>query len=167
MTIGTILWLRVLIQGHVKLDVGQEYRFKEFASWFKDVVFGTADWPEIRQCIMDRDLCLMDDNALDNLSVLVVIMGACCQLPPWCIYDPNNATIPDCHIWSTEKDKMCYYCDVCIGGFLAQVTELWRRLFPGFVALLFIVIAVFSIGFRAFRQHKADHYSKVCYTTKP
>ncbi|KAK9742468.1 hypothetical protein RND81_03G175300 [Saponaria officinalis] len=166
MIVGIVLWAVITIKGSVRLDVGQEYRMAEFASWFKDHVFGMTDWSEIRQCMMDRDLCLMDSSVQHKFYSIPQLQHSCCKLPKWCLTDKNNASIPDCKTWKNEPDKMCYYCNACTGGFLQQLSQLWQKLFPGYVALFVLVMVVFVLGSRAFQQHKADHYQKVFYATK-
>ncbi|KAL9230121.1 hypothetical protein vseg_005511 [Gypsophila vaccaria] len=165
MVIGIVLWIKI-ITTRVNLDVGEEYRFSSFASWFKDHVFGMTEWSHVRQCMIDRDLCSMDSSIKHRFYSIPELKYRCCTQPPWCLYDKNNASIPDCHSWTNEKDKMCYYCEACTGAFLHNLAEVWKRMFPGYVALFVVVLIIFAIGCRAFKQQKVDHYRKACYATK-
>ncbi|XP_021762996.1 tetraspanin-9-like [Chenopodium quinoa] len=177
--ITVLLWIVVIAKGAVRLDVGKPHKLNDFTFWFQDQAMGIADWSVVRKCLIRKDICCHDlkDNFFfsNNLKVCYTIFNirrilfalgsfrlddqGCCRQPANCTV--NFLTKHDCDVWNRDTKTMCYYCSTCTEGFVSQLAVLWKRLFPGIVILLVVLIIVFNIGCRAFRQNKADHYRKL------
>lgn len=95
------------------------------------------------------------------------MQSGCCKPPTFCGFQYKNATfwtIPttglkstdaDCKLWSNEQDKLCYDCGSCKAGVLATLKAKWKAVSIFNVALLVILIIVYSIGCCALRNNRA------------
>ncbi|XP_021759662.1 tetraspanin-9-like [Chenopodium quinoa] len=156
-TITVLLWIVVIAKGAVRLDVGKPHNLNDFTFWFQDQAMGIADWSIVRKCLIRKDICC--HGLKDNFFFSNNLKQGCCRQPANCTV--NFLTKHDCDVWNRDTKIMCYYCSTCAEGFVSQLAVLWKRLFPGIVVLLVVLIIVFIIGCRAFRQNKADHYRRL------
>ncbi|KNA12443.1 hypothetical protein SOVF_125720 [Spinacia oleracea] len=163
-TVGVVLWIIVMAKGAARLDVGQTHKINDFTYWFQDQVMGMAEWSDVRKCLISKDICTSHDRN-DNFFFSHNLKQGCCRPPAIC--NKHFLTVHDCSAWRNQSNAMCYYCSTCEEGFVSQLAVLWQRLFPGMVVLLLILITVFILGCRVFRQNKADHYKRLYETAKP
>lgn len=94
------------------------------------------------------------------------LQSGCCKPPTACGYtfvNPtywispiNNAADMDCLQWSNEQTQLCYNCDSCKAGLLANLKKEWRRADIILVITLVALICVYLIGCCAFRNAKTE-----------
>ena len=72
----------------------------------------------------------------------------------------------DCSKWSNEQTELCYGCDSCKAGLLANLKEEWRNadiiLLVSFVGLIFVYLLAFialknANSEQLFRRHKQGY----------
>lgn len=94
------------------------------------------------------------------------LQSGCCKPPTQCGYtfvNPtywispiNNAADMDCLQWSNEQTQLCYACDSCKAGLLANLKKEWRRADIILVITFVVLIKVYLIGCCAFRNAKTE-----------
>lgn len=163
-TIGLVLWIVVMSKGAVRLDVGKAHQLNDFTFWFHDQMMGLAEWSQLRKCLIHKNICHCRGRK-DNFFFSMNLKEGCCIPPPVC--SENFLTVHDCDAWKKETETMCYYCSTCAQGFISQLAVLWQKFLPAIVALLVILITVFVLGCRVFRQNKAAHYRRLYQNGRP
>ncbi|THU47591.1 hypothetical protein C4D60_Mb09t17200 [Musa balbisiana] len=160
--------------GEAASGVGfKEYRLSDYSGWLQKRVENWETWREIDGCLKDAKVCAGFEGLAGlqasqffakNLSPL---QSGCCKPPTFCGFQYKNATfwtIPttglkstdaDCKLWSNEQDKLCYDCGSCKAGVLATLKAKWKAVSIFNVALLVILIIVYSIGCCALRNNRA------------
>ncbi|CAL0325749.1 unnamed protein product [Lupinus luteus] len=98
--------------------------------------------------------------------------SGCCKPPAYCGYTMKNATfweVPktgppannsDCAIWSNKQDKLCYDCNSCKGGVLANIRNQWKHLTVFNACVLILVTAIYVLGCYAIRNNRLDSLGK-------
>ena len=94
--------------------------------------------------------------------------SGCCKPPSDCNFTFRNATfwIPpaknetavatnngDCGAWSNVQTELCFNCNACKAGVLANIREKWRHLLVFNICLLIFLITVYSCGCCARRNN--------------
>ncbi|XP_058068234.1 tetraspanin-8-like [Magnolia sinica] len=160
----------------------KEYRLGDYSDWLQKQVNNEKNWGKIKSCLQDSEFCrrlghqMYDGNDLYEETAefykqnLTPTQSGCCKPPTSCGFIYNNATywtVPkhgvdshdsDCQVWSNDQDRLCYDCNSCKAGVLANLKISWRKLaIMNFFALLFLNI-IYSIGCCAFRNNRMDSY---------
>jgi hypothetical protein len=154
----------------------KEYRLGDYSSWLQKRVNNTNNWAKIRACLVDSKVC----NSLaektesvqqfnqDNISP---VQSGCCKPPSECnftyvspinwtkdlsVTSYNNA---DCNTWNNANTTLCYDCQSCKAGVVANLKSDWKKVaILNAIFLVFIVI-VYSVGCCAFRNNRRDNYA--------
>ncbi|URE24780.1 Tetraspanin family [Musa troglodytarum] len=151
----------------------KEYRLSDYSGWLQKRVENWETWRQIDGCLKDAQVCagleglagLQDSQFLaKNLSPL---QSGCCKPPTFCGFQYKNATfwtVPtaglkstdaDCKLWSNDQGKLCYDCGSCKAGVLATLKSKWKVVSIFNIALLVLLIIVYSIGCCALRNNRA------------
>ncbi|KAJ0247842.1 Tetraspanin-11 [Hirschfeldia incana] len=163
--------------GHAVSGRGyREYRTVDFSTWLNGFVGGTR-WVGIRSCLSEASVC--DDLGDGRVSQIAdafyhknlsPIQSGCCKPPSDCNFQFRNATFwmppaknatavatenGDCGAWSNVQTELCFNCNACKAGVLANIREKWRHLLVFNICLLILLIAVCSCGCRARRNNLA------------
>ncbi|CAD5183465.1 unnamed protein product [Musa acuminata subsp. malaccensis] len=155
-----------------------EYRLGDYSHWLQRRVDSAKNWRSIRSCLVQGKVCksLQNQNQTwdqfidDNLSP---IQSGCCKPPSACNFTYINGTawtkppgfyssdLPDCNSWQNDPSTLCYDCQSCKAGVLANLKHDWKKIAViNFVLLIFLVV-IYLIGCCAFRNDKDDRYGKV------
>ncbi|OAY65816.1 tetraspanin-8-like [Ananas comosus] len=157
----------------------KEYRLGDYSHWLQRRVADWNTWKQIESCIGDAKLCGGLDGEVGSKANefykqnLSPIQSGCCKPPTYCGFVYKNATFwvapksglntrdADCKAWSNDQDKLCYGCNSCKAGVLATIKNKWKVVSIFNVALLVLLIIVYSIGCCAIRNNRADsHYKR-------
>lgn len=100
------------------------------------------------------------------LNLKYSLQSGCCKPPTLCGYtfvNPtywispiNNAADMDCLNWNNDQNQLCYSCDSCKAGLLANLKKEWRRADIILVITLVGLICVYVMGCCAFRNAKTE-----------
>ena len=98
--------------------------------------------------------------------MILFTQSGCCKPPTKCGYtfvNPtywispiDNAADMDCLQWSNDQTQLCYSCDSCKAGLLANLRREWRRADIILILTLVALIIVYLIGCCAFRNAKTE-----------
>ncbi|XP_010514153.1 PREDICTED: tetraspanin-13 [Camelina sativa] len=113
-----------------------EYRFEDYSGWVRRLVIKDDDWYRTRRCLVKDHVC----NKLNqNISAsefyqmnLTPIQSGCCKPPLSCglkYEKPNIWTVSryynnfedDCKRWNNSADTLCFDCNSCKAGILADL----------------------------------------------
>ncbi|KAK8504559.1 hypothetical protein V6N13_064025 [Hibiscus sabdariffa] len=134
-----------------------EYHLEDFSGWLQRRVRSSFKWERIKLCLSSTDMCSQMNQsytmAIDFFnSHLTPIESGCCKPPTACGYtfvNPtnwiapiNNIADPDCIQWSNDQMQLCYDCNSCKAGLLANIKEEWRK---ADIILLITLIALISV----------------------
>lgn len=154
----------------------QEYKLPDFSSWLQDRVKSSGSWNNIRSCVQDARVCtkLGQKSAYDNAASfyqekLTPIQSGCCKPPIPCGYSYVNATFwtgvlsyadSDCAKWSSvDQSQLCYSCDSCKAGVLANLKHDWHKVSVLNIVIFILLVVVYVIGCGAFRNNlRRDNY---------
>ncbi|CAL9215453.1 unnamed protein product [Arabidopsis halleri] len=158
----------------------KEYRTVDFSTWLNGFVGGKR-WVGIRSCLAEANVC--DDLSDGRVSQIAdafyhknlsPIQSGCCKPPSDCNFEFRNATfwIPptknetavaanngDCGTWSNVQTELCFNCNACKAGVLANIREKWRNLLVFNICLLILLITVYSCGCCARRNNRTARKS--------
>ncbi|KAF3778248.1 TORNADO 2 protein [Nymphaea thermarum] len=166
-TIGPILGLRPPVPGRVYL----EYHFDDYSGWLRRRVEGPLKWERIKFCLststMFAELNQSYHFAQDFFKTyLTPLQSGCCKPPTECGYTFVNPTYwispissaanKDCMEWSNEQTQLCYGCDSCKAGLIANLRREWRRADVILLCTLIGLVVVYLMGCCAFRNAKTE-----------
>ncbi|XP_077216097.1 tetraspanin-8-like [Tasmannia lanceolata] len=152
----------------------KEYRLGDYSNWLQKRVSSDENWRRIKSCLQDSKVCksLEDENLpqaefyAKNLSP---IQSGCCKPPTSCGFTYMNSTVwqkpaanttssdPDCNAWDNDKNILCYNCQSCKAGILANLKRDWKKVAIVNIFFLIFLIVVYSIGCCAFRNNREDN----------
>ncbi|KAK9129883.1 hypothetical protein Sjap_010370 [Stephania japonica] len=148
-----------------------EYRLDDYSGWLRQRVQSSYKWDRIRACLSSTSVCAELNQsyhfAQDFFNApLTPVQSGCCKPPTECGYtfvNPtywispiNNAADMDCLQWSNDQTQLCYACDSCKAGLLANLKKEWRRANVIMIITLVALIIVYVIGCCAFRNAKTE-----------
>ncbi|XP_057951451.1 tetraspanin-8 [Malania oleifera] len=163
----------------------REYRLGDYSHWLQKYVINAQNWEEIKSCLIDAQVCPrlavaagQKAPAFYTLNMSPTQSG-CCKPPTYCGFKFKNATyweVPkegpavgdvDCKLWSNNQQRLCYDCNSCKGGVLANVKTQWRKLaLANFCVLVFLTL-LYSVGCCALRNTRSQHYKYTRYNGHP
>ncbi|XP_077238229.1 tetraspanin-8-like [Tasmannia lanceolata] len=149
----------------------KEYRLGDYSNWLQKRVSDGKDWRTISSCLKDGKACeSLEDSNLPQAQFyekkLSPIQSGCCKPPTICGFTYVNATVwqkpaanttfsnADCNKWDNDKNTLCFNCQSCKAGVLANLKKDWKM--DAIVNIIFLII-VYSIGCCAFRNNKEDN----------
>ncbi|XP_039020236.1 tetraspanin-12-like [Hibiscus syriacus] len=137
-------------------------RVKDYSNWLKNNFVDNGHWEEARSCLSDSHICktLHSDKHLLGFvkHKFSMIQSGCCKPPIYCKFEYKNSTfwempksgpdVPDsdCLTWSNDKNKLCFDCKSCKGGFLDDLRKQWRFLAFVNLGILVIIFIVFNFS---------------------
>ncbi|KAI4326565.1 hypothetical protein MLD38_031867 [Melastoma candidum] len=185
MAVVTVFTFVVTNEGAGRVLSGRgykEYRLGDYSHWLQKYVGNQRRWREIRGCLVDADVC-QGLGGKDNAGLraadeffqlnLSPIQSGCCKPPSECGFEFRNATYwaianrsagpgrptarnEDCAKWSNDPNKLCYNCNSCKAGFLANIRQQWRQLLVFNACVIVVVLAVYSVGCCATKNNKLE-----------
>lgn len=94
------------------------------------------------------------------------LQSGCCKPPTECGYtfvNPtywispiNTAADMDCLQWSNDQTQLCYSCNSCKAGLLANLKKEWKKADIILIIALVGLIVIYLIGCCAFRNAKTE-----------
>ncbi|KAI9088395.1 hypothetical protein K1719_029844 [Acacia pycnantha] len=157
-----------------------EYKTWDFHNYLQRYVVNDKNWDEIKSCLIDSRVCR--NLAIDGHSLiykhLTTTQTGCCKPPAECGFTMINATYweaakegaagndTDCKTWSNQQDKLCYECNACKGGVLANIRKQWRRLAIINTCVLLLLIFIYFLGCCATANNRSDRH-RPKYATRP
>ncbi|XP_052174596.1 tetraspanin-8-like [Diospyros lotus] len=155
----------------------KEYRLGDYSNWLRKYVVNQENWAKIRSCLVVADVCsTLGANPNETLAdfrkrTLSPIQSGCCKPPTSCGFKFKNATYwtapktggpaaadGDCATWSNNQSVLCYGCQSCKAGVLANIKKEWKLLAIINVVVLVFVIIIYSIGCCALRNVRSSGY---------
>ncbi|XP_042519470.1 tetraspanin-2 [Macadamia integrifolia] len=149
----------------------KEYRLYGFSSWLQDHVTNSDNWPKIRTCLSQSNVCskLSQDYITPDqffMAHISPLQSGCCKPPTVCGYGYVNPTVwtnavnpsadPDCYLWSNDQSQLCYSCNACKAGLLGNLRQEWRRANIIFIITVVVLIWVYLIGCSAFKNAQTE-----------
>ncbi|GLT91228.1 hypothetical protein SLE2022_091260 [Rubroshorea leprosula] len=164
----------VTIRGSGHLEPNRaylEYNLGDYSGWLRQRVRSSYKWDRIKACLSTTSICAELNQsyrlAQDFFNAHITpIQSGCCKPPTECGYTFVNPTYwispintgadMDCSRWSNDQNQLCYNCDSCKAGLLANLKIEWRR---ADIILLITLVAlklVYLMGCYAFRNAKTE-----------
>ncbi|XP_059069502.1 tetraspanin-8-like [Cryptomeria japonica] len=151
----------------------KEYKLGDYSNWLQKRTEKSSKWNKIKSCLQDAKVCksLANDSVNQvaeqfckkNLSPL---QSGCCKPPTSCGFVHVNATCwtttacnltdVDCSRWCNDEDKLCYSCNSCKAGVLANLKHDWRMIAIINIVMLFALVVFYSVGRCEFRNNRRD-----------
>ncbi|KAI3890667.1 hypothetical protein MKX03_001941 [Papaver bracteatum] len=148
-----------------------EYRLDDYSGWLRRRVQASYKWDQIRACLSTTSMCPELNQsyhfAQDFFNARIApLQSGCCKPPTQCgftfvnptywISPINTAADMDCLLWNNEQTQLCYGCDSCKAGLLANIKSEWRRVDIILLITLIALICVYLVGCCAFRNAKTE-----------
>lgn len=151
----------------------KEYKLGDYSNWLQNRVSSNKNWNKIKSCLQDGKVCksLVDSNSPQAdffNSHLSPIQSGCCKPPTSCGFtyvSATNWTKPtvfastdvDCRTWSNDQTSLCYDCQSCKAGVLANLKNDWKKVAVVNIIFLIFLIIVYSVGCCAFRNNREEN----------
>ncbi|XP_020264771.1 tetraspanin-8-like [Asparagus officinalis] len=153
----------------------KEYRLGDYSNWLQKRVESSKNWRKIRSCLVDSKVCqrfegngnrTLDQFVKENLSPL---QSGCCKPPTACGFIYQSATVwnkpangfasnnTDCPVWNNDPNTLCYDCESCKAGVLANIKDDWKKVSILNIIFLVFLVVVYSVGCCAFRNNREDY----------
>ncbi|RCV21218.1 hypothetical protein SETIT_4G121000v2 [Setaria italica] len=165
----------------------REYRLGDYSGWLQAQVAAPETWRRVESCLSEARVCGVRpfDGAVGRDAMefykqhLSPIQSGCCKPPTRCGFRHVNATFwaapksgsspsaapagdGDCRAWSNDVQVLCFECEACKAGVLETVKTKWKAVAIVNVALLVLLIVVYTLGCCALRGNGGSRYSKRC-----
>ncbi|KAI5067209.1 hypothetical protein GOP47_0017737 [Adiantum capillus-veneris] len=153
----------------------RSYSLNDYSPWLKQQMRSSSNWAKITSCIKDANVCVkMNDEYKTEAAFysadLSSVQSGCCIPPAICGYaiagpttwnNPSNKDAEaDCSKWSNDLGVLCYACDACRAGVVANIKREWRNVAILCVVVLVVLIIVYIIGCCAFRNAQTEDLFK-------
>ncbi|KAL6578966.1 Protein TORNADO 2 [Orobanche minor] len=149
-----------------------EYKLDDFSGFLRRRVRSSYKWDRIRSCLSTSSMCSelnqryrMAQDFFDA-HIISPLQSGCCKPPTECGYtfvNPtywispiNNAADMDCLQWSNEQTQLCYSCDSCKAGLLANLKKDWRTADICLTITLVALIIIYISGCVVFRKAQTE-----------
>jgi len=78
------------------------------------------------------------------------------------VWTVNSTTLTstnntDCSAWNNDPSTLCYGCQSCKAGVLANIKKDWKKVAIINIVVLVFLIMVYSVGCCAFRNIRRDN----------
>ncbi|EPS62274.1 hypothetical protein M569_12516 [Genlisea aurea] len=152
----------------------EEYRLEGFSSWLRDRVAGGDNWAaNIKPCLESTQICYRLNrrpyiSAADFFAAhLSPIESGCCKPPltcgfqyssptTWVVGPTSSTSAADCSVWENDPTRLCYGCDSCRAGFLADLRSRWSKAAVVLIVTLTVLIWVYLVACSAFRNAQTE-----------
>ncbi|XP_057867415.1 protein TORNADO 2 [Cryptomeria japonica] len=146
----------------------REYTLGDYSGWLRHRVHA---WNRIRNCLASSTTCATLTQryplAQDFFNAhLTPIESGCCKPPTLCGYTFVSATYwispinigedMDCLTWNNDQTQLCYSCNSCKAGLLANLKKEWRVADVVLLITLIALIWVYLVGCNAFRRAQTE-----------
>eukprot|EP00268_Persea_americana_P030483 TRINITY_DN2947_c0_g1_i1.p1 TRINITY_DN2947_c0_g1~~TRINITY_DN2947_c0_g1_i1.p1 ORF type:complete len:270 (+),score=24.19 TRINITY_DN2947_c0_g1_i1:152-961(+) len=153
----------------------KEYRLGDYSNWLQKRVNDSENWSKIKSCLADSNVCKKLGASNDaetefyqrNLSP---VQSGCCKPPTSCNFTYVNAIVwnkpegstdtysdSNCLVWNNDQNTLCYNCQSCKAGVLANLKRDWKKVAVVNIIFLIFLIIVYSVGCCAFRNNREDN----------
>ncbi|XP_077237035.1 tetraspanin-3-like [Tasmannia lanceolata] len=159
-----------------------DYSLSDYSGWLKDRVSDHYYWAKISSCLRAAKSCrnmgryvggVPESADMFYLRHLSPTESGCCKPPTSCEFIYVNETVwtsgggmlagdPDCVRWSNDQDQLCYSCDSCKAGVLANVKKNWRKVSVLNIVVLIVLVIVYVVGCAAFRNNRRLDNDEPC-----
>ncbi|XP_031483233.1 protein TORNADO 2 [Nymphaea colorata] len=148
-----------------------EYHLDDYSGWLRRRVEGPLKWERIKFCLSTSTMCAELNQSYHFAqdffkTYLTPLQSGCCKPPTECGYTFVNPTYwispissaanKDCMEWSNEQTQLCYGCDSCKAGLIANLRREWRRADVILLCTLIGLVVVYLAGCCAFRNAKTE-----------
>ncbi|CAN6207974.1 unnamed protein product [Urochloa humidicola] len=152
-----------------------EHRLGDYSGWLRARVAAPETWRRVESCLAEARVCGAGrpfDGAVGRDAAefykhhLSPIQSGCCKPPARCGFRHVNATFweaptsaagggddGDCRAWSNDVQVLCFACDACKAGVLEAVKAKWKAVAIVDVALLVLLVVVYTLGCCALRSN--------------
>ncbi|KAM3695838.1 hypothetical protein ACJW31_07G164600 [Castanea mollissima] len=151
-----------------------EYHLDDFSGFLLRRVRSPLKWDRLRNCLSSTTTCAELNQIYPSYSMaedffnasITPIQSGCCKPPTLCGYTFINPTYwispinciadTDCMNWRNDQTQLCYNCDSCKAGLLANLKKEWRRVDIILLITLVALICVYLVGCCAYRNAKTE-----------
>ncbi|CAA7048748.1 unnamed protein product [Microthlaspi erraticum] len=151
----------------------KEYRLEAYSNWMQRRVSNAKNWNSIRSCLYEEKSCTRLEAFFSNETVsafyqhhLSPIESGCCKPSNDCNFIYVSPTTwnkttetqknPDCKLWDSDNQKLCYDCQACKAGLLNNLVSSGKIVAILNIIFLVILIIVYTMGVCAFRNNKRE-----------
>lgn len=150
-----------------------DYYLHDYSGWLKDRVASDSYWHKIGSCIRDSKVCGKMGRTTSGVPEtadtfysrkLSSIESGCCKPPTECGFTYMNETFwsssggvvysTDCNTWNNDQERLCYSCNSCKAGLLANLRKSWRKVSVINIVILIILVIAYVVGCAAFRNNR-------------
>ncbi|XP_062232845.1 tetraspanin-8-like [Phragmites australis] len=158
----------------------REYRLGDYSGWLQARIAEPETWRRVESCLAEARVCGQLDGAVGQGAMdfyrqhLSPVQSGCCKPPTRCGFRYVNATFwetprsgmspevagvgGDCRAWSNDQQVLCFECDACKAGMLATVKKKWKAVWVVNVALLAVLVLLYTLGCCALRSNAGSRY---------
>lgn len=151
-----------------------DYYLQDYSGWLKDRVASDSYWRKISSCIRDSKVCAKMGRPFNGgvpetadmffSRKLSSVESGCCKPPTECGFTYVNETFwtssggvvysTDCYAWNSDQEQLCYSCNSCKAGLLANLRKSWRKVSVINIVILIILVIAYVVGCAAFRNNR-------------
>lgn len=153
----------------------KDYYLPDYSGWLKDRVSSDSYWRKISSCVRDSGVCRKSVRVMNGFPEsadvyyqreLNPIESGCCKPPTECGFTYINETTwnsdnsalmlnnRDCYRWNNDQEQLCYSCNSCKAGVLANIRKSWRKVSVINIVVLIILVIAYVVACAAFRNNK-------------